>query len=80
MHDVALAHPTMLENGFVDTVESPIYGEYPRLGPLVHFSKTPGISQPGCSIGQHTRAVLEELGYTAERIESLQSAGHIRIG
>ena len=80
MHDVALEHATMLDNDFVDTVESPIYGEYPRLGPLVRLSVTPGLSRPGCSLGQHTRAVLEELGYSEERIAALETAGHIKLG
>ena len=47
------------------------------LGPKL--STTPGSYQNGApSLGEHTSAVLEELGYTGEHVESLRRAGAIQ--
>jgi crotonobetainyl-CoA:carnitine CoA-transferase CaiB-like acyl-CoA transferase len=72
-----ITDPVMAENGYLDVVEHPLYGEYPRLGPIVHFSRTPGLSRPGCMVGQHTVAILEELGYSEGAIQQLEEQGVI---
>ena len=64
--------PIMVENGFVDEVDHALFGPHPRMGPLVHFSLTPGVSRPGVLTGQHTDKVLGELGYTPEAIADLE--------
>ena len=80
LEDVTEPVRKALSFDFVDEVEHPIYGSHPRLGPLVHFSRTPGVSRAGCTIGQHTRSVLEEIGYSNDRIEALAAAEKIRLG
>ena len=56
--------PTMIDNGFIADVEHPLFGRHRRHGPIVTISSTPGMAGPGCLVGQHTRPILGELGYT----------------
>jgi len=47
-------------------------------GLLFDFSETPGVVQgPPLVPGQHTRDILQELGYDADRIDKLAAAGTI---
>lgn len=48
------------------------------VAPPLQLSSTPtAIHRPAPRLGEHTVAVLEEIGYRAERIEQLQSSGAI---
>jgi crotonobetainyl-CoA:carnitine CoA-transferase CaiB-like acyl-CoA transferase len=50
-------------------------GKYRRHAPVVDFSETPCESgKPYFGLGEHTRRVLEELGYDAAEIERLRKA------
>jgi crotonobetainyl-CoA:carnitine CoA-transferase CaiB-like acyl-CoA transferase len=64
--------PTMVDNGFTAEVEHPMFGRHHRHGPIVTLSETPGGAGPGCLVGQHTRAILGELGYTEEQMDELR--------
>jgi crotonobetainyl-CoA:carnitine CoA-transferase CaiB-like acyl-CoA transferase len=64
--------PIMLENGYVDEVDHPLFGVHPRMGPVVQLSLTPGESRPGCLNGQHTESILTELGYSLDSIAELE--------
>jgi len=66
------------ESGFVVDVEHPTLGVHPRLAPLVSFSRSTGVAAAAPVVGQHTDAVLRELGYTEERIAALRSDGVVR--
>ena len=68
----------MVDNEFVTMVDHSIFGSYPRLTPLVRMSLTPGLSRPATVIGQHTEAVLAELGYSRSEIEDLEAREIIR--
>ena len=46
-----------------------------RLTPLVRFSRSGAVIEPGCAVGQHTDAVLREIGYDDGRIAALRAAG-----
>ena len=47
-----------------------------QLGVPVKLSRTPGAPQgPGPALGEHTREVLESLGYSAEEIAELERSG-----
>ena len=57
--------------------EHPVLGPYPRMKPLVSFSRSATMAPTTPSLGQHTDAVLTELGYGPERIAELRAAGVI---
>lgn len=61
--------------GFVDEAVSPVFDAYPRIGPLVHFSRSATQALPGCTLGQHSEAILSELGYSPEHIDKLRADG-----
>jgi crotonobetainyl-CoA:carnitine CoA-transferase CaiB-like acyl-CoA transferase len=61
----------MVENGFTVDVEHPLFGSHRRHGPIATLSETPGRPGPGCLVGQHTRAILAELGYSDDQIADL---------
>ncbi len=61
--------------GYVTTVEHPVIGEHTRLTPLVQFSRSGSVVEAGCAVGQHTDAVLHEIGYDDDRIAALRDAG-----
>jgi crotonobetainyl-CoA:carnitine CoA-transferase CaiB-like acyl-CoA transferase len=66
-----ISDPVMRETGLVVQVESPVFGPLLRAAPPVRFSETPGRAAPGCTVGQHTRSILAELGYDDEAIDGL---------
>jgi alpha-methylacyl-CoA racemase len=49
-----------------------------QLGVPVKLRRTPGAPQgPGPALGEHTREVLEALGYSAAEVEELEAAGAV---
>lgn len=65
-------------NGYLDRLEHPEHGPVRVAGVPVSLSKTPG--QPRSlppELGEHTEAVLHELGYTWEEIAQLRIDGVI---
>lgn len=60
----------------VDTV-SPIFDEHRRLAPLCTFSRSATKADSNCTLGQHTDAILVELGY-ADRIADLRARDIVR--
>jgi crotonobetainyl-CoA:carnitine CoA-transferase CaiB-like acyl-CoA transferase len=63
--------PVLAETGLVVEVEHPYFGRMVRAAPCVSMSETPCRIAPGCLAGQHTRAILAELGYPEGRIAEL---------
>jgi crotonobetainyl-CoA:carnitine CoA-transferase CaiB-like acyl-CoA transferase len=58
----------------------PEAGDYRLVPPPVWFARTPaGVHAPAPGVGQDTRAVLGETGYSAEEIEDLVEAGVLRV-
>ena len=71
-----LDHPQVREAGLVQTVEHPTLGSIPQLGPPILLSDTPGgVTSAPPVLGQHTTAVLEEVGYNAAEVEHLEELG-----
>ncbi len=63
------------QSGFVQNAYSPVFDVYPRLGPLVEFSRSTTLCQGGCTAGQHTDEILAALGYPADRVAELRQQG-----
>ena len=62
--------------GLVAEYEHPILGTMRQWGTLIDFSETPGkIHGPPPLVGQHTREILEWLGYTSDEMDALRSDG-----
>jgi crotonobetainyl-CoA:carnitine CoA-transferase CaiB-like acyl-CoA transferase len=58
--------------GYAAEATSPIFDEHRRLAPLVRFSRSLTKADGGCTIGQHTDAVLREIGLSAQHIAELR--------
>ncbi|MBM3140313.1 MAG: CoA transferase, partial [Chloroflexi bacterium] len=65
----------MRANGFAVEADHPLWGRYQRWGPMMTFSGTPGRYGPGVLAGQHTDALLAELGCTEAEIADLRRDG-----
>ncbi|MGD1885632.1 MAG: CaiB/BaiF CoA transferase family protein [Cohaesibacteraceae bacterium] len=62
--------------GLIQSYEHPKAGSVKTVGPSVRFSETPAsIERPAPMIGEHTRDVLREAGYTDSDIDGLIEAG-----
>jgi crotonobetainyl-CoA:carnitine CoA-transferase CaiB-like acyl-CoA transferase len=69
-----LSDPQVMANGIVEEVDHPQAGRLRQARPAARFSATPAsIRQGGAALGEHTAAVLGELGYDAAEIEALTS-------
>ena len=67
--------PQALANGTMVETEHPSFGgRYWRHAPMVRFSDTPGKARPHCELGEHTRAILQELGYDQTEMADLRQA------
>ena len=71
-----LNHPQVRKAGLVQSVEHATLGEIPQLGPVISLHDTPGaISGPPPVLGQHSKEILAEAGYSPEEIAALLDAG-----
>ncbi len=76
--DEIVAHPQVVHRGNIVALD----GEKTRVvGPVPQFEKTPGKVNwlGGDSVGEHTRAILEELGYGADEIDALVGNGIVAV-
>ncbi len=60
--------------GLLTKRDHAVLGEYPRLGPLVRFSRSSSVIGDAPVCGRDTQAILAELGYPPEAIEALRAA------
>ena len=73
-YDDVLNDPQALENEYITERSIPGVGPRRVVGQPMHFSHSPGI--PGDEIpelGQHTELVMQELGFSWEEIEKLNT-------
>jgi len=72
----ALTHPQTLARGMVVDLVDPQAGRTRALGCPLHFSATPArVDRPAPLLGEHTRAVLREAGYSGMEVDALISQG-----
>ena len=69
--------PQVLENNMVADVNHRDLGTVRMAGPLVSFGETPLQAGPLPALGEHTDAVLEELGYPLSEIDQWRQDGVI---
>jgi crotonobetainyl-CoA:carnitine CoA-transferase CaiB-like acyl-CoA transferase len=67
--------PHVRENGFTPDCVHARFGPYRRWGPLCAVGGPAPAYGPGALAGDHTDALLAELGYPAEEIERLRKSG-----
>ena len=73
-----ISHPQIQANESVVEIDHPEAGRLRQARPAARFSKTPAeIRTGGPRLGQHTREILETLGYPRAEIEELRAAGVI---
>lgn len=73
MTELAEAH------NWLATAQSPVIGEYPRLRAYAGFSRSTTINPAGCTMGQHTRAVLHEFGFDDAYVDDLVARGIAKV-
>jgi crotonobetainyl-CoA:carnitine CoA-transferase CaiB-like acyl-CoA transferase len=72
--EILLQTDPFFEAGYAVEAHSPIFEEHRRLAPLCRFSRSRTKADAGCTIGQHTDAVLREIGIADDRIAALRAA------
>jgi crotonobetainyl-CoA:carnitine CoA-transferase CaiB-like acyl-CoA transferase len=73
-----IRHPQVHSLGIVVEYEHPAAGRLRQARPAARFSRTPAAIRHGApALGEHTREVLSELGYSAAEIAALQAEGAI---
>jgi crotonobetainyl-CoA:carnitine CoA-transferase CaiB-like acyl-CoA transferase len=74
----ALTHPQTLARGMVVDLEHPQAGATKALGCPIHFSKSATrIDRPAPMLGEHSRELLREYGYSDREIDGFVEAGVI---
>lgn len=74
----ALTHPQALARNMVVDLVHPQAGPTKALGCPVHFSQTPTqITRPAPMLGEHSRELLYEYGYTQIEVDAFLAAGVI---
>jgi crotonobetainyl-CoA:carnitine CoA-transferase CaiB-like acyl-CoA transferase len=75
--ELVLQTDQYFDAGYAVEAVSPIFEEHRRLAPLCRFSRSRTRAEAGCTIGQHTEAVLRELGLDGDAIAGLREQGVI---
>ena len=76
--DQTFADPQVRHLGIAQSVESPALGTINLVGQPFTLSRTPSSLACGApEFGEHTDAILSELGYSADDISRLRQAGSV---
>lgn len=68
--------PDLVAAGLVADYQHPRYGRFRQFGHLVNLSDTPGaIGGPPPLLGEHSREILAELGYSEAEMQTLREQG-----
>jgi crotonobetainyl-CoA:carnitine CoA-transferase CaiB-like acyl-CoA transferase len=71
--ELVLQTDPYFEAGYAVRAHSPIFEEHRRLAPLCTFSRSRTRADAGCTVGQHTDAVLREIGLDESAIVGLRA-------
>ncbi|MGA9491445.1 MAG: CoA transferase [Mycobacterium sp.] len=71
--ELVLQTDPFFEAGYAVEAVSPIFEEHRRLAPLCTFSRSRTRADAGCTIGQHTDALLHEIGLDDNAIADLRA-------
>jgi formyl-CoA transferase len=71
------AEPSLRATGTIVEVDHPTRGKYLTVGNPIKLSESPTEVSRSPLLGEHTHAVLEELGLSAAEIEALAAAAVI---
>jgi crotonobetainyl-CoA:carnitine CoA-transferase CaiB-like acyl-CoA transferase len=71
--ELVLQTDPYFEAGYSVQAHSPIFEEHRRLAPLCKFSRSRTRADAGCTIGQHTDAVLREIGLDEAAVADLRA-------
>ncbi len=64
--------PQAIANDYITEMDYPGQGKIKVVGPPIHFSETPcTLRMPSPELGEHTREVLAELGFSNDEISRL---------
>ena len=63
------------EQGLLLAEDHPVFGPFWRAPPKVRLSANPPRIVPPSALGEHTRPILHEIGYTDETIDDLVDRG-----
>lgn len=67
-----MQHEQIVANDSIQKIQFEGFGEVRQPRPAARFDKTPAeIRGPGPKLGEHSRGILERLGYSSEQIEEL---------
>ncbi len=72
-----LSDPHLQARDMIVEVQHPVRGRYVTVGNPIKLSASPTTITPAPLLGQHTREVLEELGYNETEIGALEADGAI---
>ncbi|MGH8681627.1 MAG: CaiB/BaiF CoA transferase family protein [Burkholderiales bacterium] len=73
----ALENPFVTEHGRLQTLPHPTRGSFRMVAPPVRCPGDEAPARPAPALGEHTEALLGELGYDGARIRALRDAGVI---
>ena len=73
--DACTLEEFLLANYEMTPMTHPEYGDYWRLPARIDFLGIPSRVRPACSVGEHTEALLKELGYSPSAIAELINKG-----
>ena len=76
--DQLFSDPQIIERAMVVALEHPAAGLIQQLGVPIKLGDTPGaVRTPPPLLGEHTEAILKELGKSIEEVEALKQSGAV---
>lgn len=75
-----MAHEQIVSNNSIQAIDFSGFGQVRQARPAAQFDQTPSeITGPGPKLGEHSREILNGLGYSAEELDALVSAKKVLV-